>query len=316
MEASGALTRSLHQPMLRFTLDLLPSLLAGLALGWRFPALPSRLAGPLVHWGIPLTLVGLLLRSGLGGELLATGWAAALITGLALLAVCLLGPLRRALAQPALRLGAVIGNTGYFGIPVALALLPPRALGHSITYDLVGTLITWSVGPLLIEGRAPKAQQLLTFLTGSPAVRGLALALAIHATPWSAAVAGLLWLPARAVLLLALATVGMRLGVMLRSPAGAAIATGEAGSLTTALAFKLLLLPLLALGVTPLFGLDPLIRLAVVLQAAAPTAVSALLLAEAAGRDQARTAHLVLWSTALALATVPGWWWLVGRGSP
>lgn len=315
MEASGGADRSHHQPMLRFALDLLPSLLVGLALGWRFPALPSRLAGPLVHWGIPLTLVGLLLRSGLGRELLATGWAAALITSVGLLAVSLLGPLRRALAQPALRLGAAIGNTGYFGIPVALALLPPRALGHSITYDLVGTLITWSIGPLLIEGRAPTARRLLAFLAGSPAVRGLALALAIHATPWSAAVAGLLWLPARAVLLLALATVGMRLGVMLRSPDETDIAPGEAGSLISALAFKLLLLPGLALAITPLLGLDPLIRLAVVLQAAAPTAVSALLLAEAAGRDQARTAHLVLWSTALALASVPGWWWLVGRST-
>jgi predicted permease len=51
----------------------------------------------------------------------------------------------------------------------------------------------------------------------------------------------------------------------------------------------------------------------VVLQAAAPTAISVLLIAEAAGMHQDRTAHLVLWSTLLALVSVPLWWWWVSR---
>jgi predicted permease len=55
------------------------------------------------------------------------------------------------------------------------------------------------------------------------------------------------------------------------------------------------------------------VRHAVVLQAAAPTAISVLLIAEASGMHQDRTAHLVLWSTLLALGTVPLWWWWVGR---
>lgn len=296
------------RPMLRFALELLPPLLLGLALGRRFPSLPGRLAGPLVHVGIPFTLVGLLLRSGLGAELLLSGVAAGLISAIGLLLVCLLPPLRRQLPRPGLRLGAVVGNTGYFGIPVALALLPPHGLAHAITYDLVGTLITWSVGPLLIEGKAPASGHLLRLLSGSPAVRGLAIALLIQITPWQSALAQGLWLPARAVLLLALAALGMRLGVMLRQHDGLRLAPGEARPLLLALAFKLLVLPLVALLVAAALGLPGTIRAAVVLQAAAPTAISALLLAEAAGRDQEPSAHLVLWSTALALLTVPAWW--------
>jgi predicted permease len=297
--------------VLRFAYELIPALLLGLLLGYRFPSLPALLAAPLVTWGIPITLVGLLLRSGLGGDLLVAGAAAGLINGIGLLLLWV-APLRRALANGGLQLGSVVGNTGYFGIPVALALLPPQALGYSITYDLVGTLITWSVGPLLIGGLAITPAKLLAIFLGSPALKGLAIALAIHLSPWGDAVAGLLWIPSRLVLLLALTVVGMRLGVMLRRPEGAAIRASERGPLATALAFKLLLLPLLALAVGQLLRLPELVRQAVVLQAAAPTAISVLLIAEAAGMHQERTAHLVLWSTLLALVSVPLWWWWVG----
>jgi predicted permease len=299
--------------VLRFTFELIPALLLGLLLGHRFPSLPSRLAAPLVGWGIPITLVGLLLRSGLGGGLLVAGAMAGLINGIGLLLLLGVAPLRRALANGGLQLGSVVGNTGYFGIPVALAFLPPQALGYSITYDLVGTLITWSVGPLLIGGLEITPARLLSIFLGSPALKGLAIALAIHLTPWDDAVAALLWIPSRLVLLLALAVVGTRLGVMLRRPEAAAVRAGEGGPLAVALAFKLLALPLVALVLGQLLRLPELVRHAVVLQAAAPTAISVLLIAEASGMHQERIAHLVLWSTLLALLSVPLWWWCLSR---
>jgi predicted permease len=66
------------------------------------------------------------------------------------------------------------------------------------------------------------------------------------------------------------------------------------------------------LALSLLVGLPPIARDAVVLQAAAPTAVAVLLLAEAAGRDVQDAARLVLWSTAIALVSVPLWWWSLG----
>jgi predicted permease len=82
------------------------------------------------------------------------------------------------------------------------------------------------------------------------------------------------------------------------------------------LAVKLLLFPLVLLGLclvlasTPL-GLPPLATAAVVLQAAAPTAVAVLLLAEATPQPAAAitqaAAGLVMVSTLLALLSVPLW---------
>jgi len=204
-----------------------------------------------------------------------------------------------------------VGNTGYFGIPVAVALLPPASLGFSITYDLVGTLITWSVGPLLVQGLAFDVRRALAVLSGSPACKGLAIALLLHLSPWGSELGRLLWWPSQLLLLLALSVVGMRLGVNLRQ--GKPLAPGEVRPLGWALAFKLLAMPLLMLALTRLIPLPLAVRDAVVLQAAAPTAVSALLLAEAAGRDADRTAHLVLATTLLALVSVPLWWGVVAH---
>ena len=51
--------------MVRLLLELGPCLLAGFWLGQRFPALPGQLAPALLRWGMPLSLTGLLLKSGL-----------------------------------------------------------------------------------------------------------------------------------------------------------------------------------------------------------------------------------------------------------
>ncbi len=51
--------------MLQLLLELVPCLLGGLWLGRRLPGLPERIAPALMRWGVPLSLVGLLLKGGL-----------------------------------------------------------------------------------------------------------------------------------------------------------------------------------------------------------------------------------------------------------
>lgn len=308
--------------MLRFLLELVPPLGLGLLLGIRFPGLPGRLAPPLITWGIPISLVALLLRAGFRAELLTAALMAAAASGLGLL-LMRLPALGRRIPEGSLQLGCIVGNTGYWGLPVGLALLPAEAIGFTIAFDLMATLITWSLGPLLVDRGSTGVRRQLQVLATSPAMRGLALAVLLHQTPWSAALAQWLWWPARLVVLVALALVGMRLGLMLRRrPAGPAGAAGGS-ALLAPLVGKLLVLPAAMLLLAGLLGLPSPLRDAVVLQAAAPTALSVLLLTEAAAAGQQgatgsgwrqateAVATLVLWSTALALVSVPLWWWLL-----
>lgn len=284
-----------------FLLELVPALLLGLLLARRWPELSQRLAPPLVRWGVPFSLMGLMLRSGLQWR-----YAEMLVLALALVAsgLLLVHAAPRLFPGPAERLGAVVGNTAYFGIPAALALLPPAAVGYAISYDLSATLFTWTIGPSLIERRPLAWRPLLRALAASPASQGLLGALLLQLTPWHGLLATWLWWPARVVVWLSLVMLGLRMAAVLGTPLPR--------SLLPSLLSKLLLFPLVVLGLALLLRLPALLLAPLVLQAAAPTAVSVLLLSEAARVDPRRPAALVLWSTLAALISVPLWAALLG----
>jgi predicted permease len=288
--------------MLRLPLELLPCLLLGVLLAMRLPWLPARLAPPLIRWGIPVSLAALLLRSPLSLSLLRVGLLGLLVPLLSLF-IFALPPLRRRLQDNVLLLGASLGNTGYWGLPVALALLPPQALAAVIAYDLAGTVITWGVGPLVLRGGWGGKERLLQTLVGSPALQGFALCVLLGRTPWHAALAQWLWWPARLVFLIALTLVGMRLGVCIKERT-----LVFSGGVPWALAGKLFVVPVLVWLLAAVLRLPPLQLQALVLQGAAPTALSVLLMAEAEQEAVPLASTMVLVSTLAALATVPLWW--------
>jgi predicted permease len=307
--------------MLRLLLELLPCLSLGVLIGRRRPGWIRPLSLPLVHYGVPISLMGLLLRGGLSWSLL--GYAGVAVAGILLmLPLChRFAPLRRWIGSPALELGACVGNTAYFGIPVALALLPAEALKVSIGYDVGATLLAWALGPFwLARGCSVPGEHQLRALgrhvSESPASRGLLGALLVHWTPWQQAVSDWLWWPARVVIVLALVVVGMRLGAIDPGQASASGPEGSRLALQGTVVAKLLVYPVLVLLLTSLLPLDTTARHALVLQAAAPTAISVLLMAETQQRDHHAAALVVLRSTALALVTVPLWWWVLQNGLP
>jgi predicted permease len=291
--------------MARLPLELVPCLVLGVLLGMALPWLPARLAPALIRWGIPISLAALLLRSELSITLVRVAFLGLLVP-LASLLLLSLPRLRSGLGHRVLWLGAAVGNTGYWGLPVALAVLPPQALATAVVYDMAGTVITWSVGPLMLRSRRGEGGIVLPVLLSSPALHGVALFAALAHTPWRAELAQALWWPARLVLLLALTLVGMRLGLCLKSRT-LAFSAGVPWALT----FKLLVVPALAWALAGLLRLPPLDRQALVLQGAAPTALSVLLLAEAEGTEVSLASTLVLVSTLTAMVTVPLWWTLI-----
>ena len=265
---------------------------------------------PLINFGIPISVTGLLLKAGLDWRLLEAAFLAVFAIGVVIILLRTIPKLKQLISTPTLQLASSFGNTGYFGIPVALALLPSKALTLSIGYDLGATLLIWSLGPLFLgEGIknefrfSPSA--LIKVLLASPAAKGLIAALIVQLTPWRNEIAMALWGPSKFVIILSLLVVGMRIGSLCSVDRSILIQYNSIVQAT--LLMKLIAFPMLMLAICLVFHLHSLERYAFVLQAASPTAISVLLISEVNGSDQNIAAVVVILSTLMSLLTVPLW---------
>ena len=291
--------------------ELIPCLLIGYVLGRFKENLSLTISRPLISYGIPISLMGILLKSGLELPLIESAALALVAIGFLMTILNRLPSVNNLIQNRTLQLGSAFGNTGYFGIPVSLALLPDHALIYSIGFDLGATLVIWSLGPILLTDPSKvlsSNRYWKNFIKGifsSPAVKGLIGALIIHSSPWDEQITDLLWIPSRVVIVLALVIVGMRLSWLRK--ANLSRIKNQITSIKNALIMKLVGLPVIMLIISSAIRLPSVMREALVLQAAAPTAISILLISQAASRDEKEATSLVVFSTITALISIPAW---------
>ena len=291
--------------------ELIPCLLIGYLLGRFKENLSLTISRPLISYGIPISLMGILLKSGLELPLIESAALALVAIGFLMTILNRLPSVNNLIQNRTLQLGSAFGNTGYFGIPVSLALLPDHALIYSIGFDLGATLVIWSLGPILLTDPSKvlsSNRYWKNFIKGifsSPAVKGLIGALIIHSSPWDEQITDLLWIPSRVVIVLALVIVGMRLSWLRK--ANLSRIKNQITSIKNALIMKLVGLPVIMLIISSAIRLPSVMREALVLQAAAPTAISILLISQAASRDEKEATSLVVFSTITALIAIPAW---------
>ena len=291
--------------------ELIPCLLIGYLLGRFKENLSLTISRPLISYGIPISLMGILLKSGLELPLIESAALALVAIGFLMTILNRLPSVNNLIQNRTLQLGSAFGNTGYFGIPVSLALLPDHALIYSIGFDLGATLVIWSLGPILLTHPSKvlsSNRYWKNFIKGifsSPAVKGLIGALIIHSSPWDEQITDLLWIPSRVVIVLALVIVGMRLSWLRK--ANLSRIKNQITSIKNALIMKLVGLPVIMLIISSAIRLPSVMREALVLQAAAPTAISILLISQAASRDEKEATSLVVFSTITALISIPAW---------
>ena len=291
--------------------ELIPCLLIGYLLGRFKENLSLTISRPLISYGIPISLMGILLKSGLELPLIESAALALVAIGFLMTILNRLPSVNNLIQNRTLQLGSAFGNTGYFGIPVSLALLPDHALIYSIGFDLGATLVIWSLGPILLTDPSKvlsSNRYWKNFIKGifsSPAVKGLIGALIIHSSPWDEQITDLLWIPSRVVIVLALVIVGMRLSWLRK--ANLSRIKNQITSIKNALIMKLVGLPVIMLIISSVIRLPSVMREALVMQAAAPTAISILLISQAASRDEKEATSLVVFSTITALISIPAW---------
>lgn len=237
--------------------------------------------------------MGLFLLFALGGEI-----------ALMLLILLLLGKNRRQdFGMRMLSIASVMGNVGFFGMPVVQALFPdaPEAAVYSCVFNTALNILAWTVGVFTLTGERKYISLKAAFI--NPSVLAVAAGLVLYLLRAKN------WLPE--LLMNGFRTVGAMSTPLCMVILGIRLATMDFRKLfTTPLVWlisagKLLVFPLFCWALTLPFDLDPVFRGSILILAATPCASILLGLAEIHDRGQDLAANCALLSTLLSVLTIP-----------
>ena len=237
--------------------------------------------------------MGLFLLFALGGEI-----------ALMLLILLLLGKNRKQdFGMRMLSIASVMGNVGFFGMPVVQALFPdaPEAAVYSCVFNTALNILAWTVGVFTLTGERKYISLKAAFI--NPSVLAVAAGLVLYLLRAKN------WLPE--LLMNGFRTVGAMSTPLCMVILGIRLATMDFRKLfTTPLVWlisagKLLVFPLFCWALTLPFDLDPVFRGSILILAATPCASILLGLAEIHDRGQDLAANCALLSTLLSVLTIP-----------
>lgn len=299
----------------------------GWVLGRLLPKTMPAYLGKFLFWvGVPLSIVAFLRHAQLSTSL----WLAPVVAWAAmLLGVGSAWWLSRrsphgssanayvALSQPAqgsFLLASMLGNTGYIGYPVALALIGSHDFAWTLFYDLLGsTPGAYGLGVVIaarFSGATYRSNGIRQSMQGqsvqvmlqNPALWSFGIGLAFRDQPLplllETGLHGIGW----GVVALSLILIGMRLSQLsaLKRLKPAVISIG----------IKMLFVPLLlGLGLWAI-GLTGSTYRAMLLQMAMPPAFATLVLAEAYDLDQELTVSTLILGCLALVLLLPVWLWL------
>lgn len=282
------------------------------AVGWllrRFGVLKAEDARPInniiIYAGLPALIFRAVYPAALDRSLLVVAvvaWIVFVVSALAAWGVTRFLRLPKPIAGGFI-LTAALGNTGYIGYPVSLAILGDEGLVRAIFYDVFGTVAALLLVGLFIAEhmgtvrgrRVNPIREALTF----PAVIALGLALLLRAVPVE--IPGLVsdGLDSLASLVVPLIMIAVGLSIRPRSLREHAVA------LTGVVGLRLLLAPLIALMVALVAIEDPQTVRLVVLEAGMPSMMLSLVIGARFELDTDFIASAILVTTVASVATIP-----------
>ncbi len=279
----------------------------GFFLGKKDPKLSEFIAKPLIRYGIPLSVMGLLLQEGIDTDLIKSAIVAFFIIGFLLFLINLIPILKSKLPNYTLQLAGLIGNTSFLGIPIAIALLSSKTINFTIGFDLGTTLFAWIFGPFFLK-ESPKYKNILNIkpllnaLLNSPASRGIIGVFIAYLFKVQVILGNYLLIPTRIVIALAIIIVGTRLGIITNQKVK--IFDLNAG-IKYSIFLKLFIFPFIIFLISKFLKLDIYQTSALVLQGGTPTAISQILMAEAYKVNQIIASKILFTTTLISIITIP-----------
>ena len=251
--------------------------------------------------------MGLLLKEGIDINLVRSAVLAFTLICFLIILINIFPVFKKRLPNYTLQLAGLIGNTSFLGIPIAIALLPSNTINFTIGFDLGTTLFAWIFGPFFLQEKAennniPKMEGLLNAFINSPASRGIIGVLLAYLFHIDEILGSYLWIPARIVIAFAIIIVGTRLGIITNQK-GRFFDLNE--EIKFSILLKLFVLPFIVFLISKVLNFDFYQSSAVILQAATPTAISTILMAEAYDVKQKTASKILFTTTLISIVTIP-----------
>ena len=251
--------------------------------------------------------MGLLLKEGIDINLIKSAFLAFSVIGFLITLINIIPIFKKRLPNYTLQLAGLIGNTSFLGIPIALALLPSKTINFTIGFDLGTTLFAWIFGPFFLQEKyirnnIPNIKGLFNALINSPASRGIIGVLLAYIFQIDEILGNYLWIPARIVIALAIIVVGIRLGIITNQNERILDLNEE---IKFSILLKLFILPFIIFLVSKFLNFNFYQSSAVILQAATPTAISTILMAEAYSVKQKIASKILFTTTLISLIIIP-----------
>lgn len=198
----------------------------------------------------------------------------------------------------AVMLGAMLPNAGNYGLSVNLFAFGEPGLAYASLYFITSTIIANTLGVYLVSLGHTGYREALLGLLKIPTIYAVMIALLFIRLGWT------LPIPlARPVQIFADAAIPTML-ILLGLQLGHAEWNGKTMGLVTAGGLKLIVSPLIGLGISAWFGLTGTMRQAGVLESAMPTAVMAAVLATEFEVEPSFVTAMVFTSTLLSPLTI------------
>lgn len=285
--------------------------LLGVILGRILPKIWLANLGKFLFWvGVPISIIAFLRGSDLSSSIWvapAAAWAAILL-GATLARVWIALENLSQPTQGSFILAAMVGNTGYMGYPVTLALLGEKYFAWALFYDTMGTLLgAYGLGVMIAArfGMGVKNHwQLALTMLQNPSLWCFGFGILIRDIPLPYFLDNVLKGFGWAIIWLALILMGMRLSQL------SSWHCLKQASISQVI--KMLVVPLILGSVLSLLGLTGWQRLILVLQTAMPPAFATLVIAEAYNLDRDLTVTAIAVGSFALLLTLPMWLWLFG----
>ena len=279
----------------------------GFFIGKVKPFASEKISISLIKFGIPISVMGLLLKAGINIDLINSALLAFITIVFLIICINYIPALKNIFPNYSLQLAGLIGNTSFLGIPIAIALLPTETINFTIGFDLGTTLFSWIFGPYLLQKTSTNYsflnfKKLIFSIFNSPASKGIIGVLIIYLFGLENIIDDFLWIPARLVIYLAIVVVGTRLGIITNNKD---IIFEYKENIKYSLFLKLFILPMFVYVICRILNFEVIETTALVLQAGTPSAISTILLAEAYKKQRQLAAKTLFTTTIISTATIP-----------